>query len=141
MVSTDIVVGVDGSPNSEQALRWALDEAELRGARVRAVMTWSFLGQDDGGLGMGTTHEVAQAAVDEIVARVAGDRAGLVDAVPVNDLPVAGLLAQTPDAALLVVGSRGIGGVKGLLLGSTSREVVEHSTCPVVVVPAGYQPR
>lgn len=137
-MSTDIVVGVDGSANSEAALRWAVDEAGVRGVRVRAVLTWSFLGQDDGGLGMGTTHDQAQAAVEEFVARVVGDdpaAAGRVDAVAVNDLAVPGLLDQARDAALLVVGSRGRSTVRGLLLGSTSRSVVEQAPCPVVIIP------
>ena len=64
------------------------------------------------------------------------DRASLVDAVTVNDLPAPGLLEQAEaGAALLVVGSRGLGSVKGILLGSVSRTVVERSPIPVVVVP------
>lgn len=134
-VSTDIVVGVDGSTHAELALVWALDEAEVRGARVRAVMTWSFFGQGKSGLGMGTHEKDAAAALDAVVQRVAGSRAGLVDQVLVNDLAVDGLLDQANTAALLVVGSRGVGGVKGLLLGSTSRSLVERANVPVVIVP------
>ena len=59
----------------------------------------------------------------------------VVDVTPVNDLPVAGLLGQAEDAALVVVGSRGRGGVRGLVLGSVSRTVVERSPVPVVVLP------
>jgi nucleotide-binding universal stress UspA family protein len=133
-MSTDIVVGIDGSEHSAAALRWAIDEAELRGARVRAVLAWSFLGQGHTNLGVGTTDETARAELDRCVAEVAGDRASLVDPVTVNDLPIPALLEQAQDAALVVVGSRGVGGVKGLLQGSTSRTVVERSPVPVVVV-------
>jgi nucleotide-binding universal stress UspA family protein len=134
-VSTDIVVGIDGSENSEKALRWAIEEAGYRKARVRAVLTWTYLGQSGSKLGPLTTEADAQALLAEIVDRVGGDRASEIDAVTVNDLPVAGLLDQAADgAAMLVVGSRGLGGVKGLLLGSVSRTVVERSPVPVVVV-------
>ena len=134
-MTTDIVVGIDGSANAGRALTWALDEAEVRGARVRAVLTWSYMGEADTPLGPKTTEADARAVLDGVVAETAGDRAHLVDPVTVNDLPVAGLLDQAKDAALLVVGSRGRGGLKGLLLGSTSRTVIERSTIPVVVVP------
>jgi nucleotide-binding universal stress UspA family protein len=134
-MSNDIVVGIDGSADASRALTWALDEAELRGTRVRAVLTWSYLGEADSTLGVGTTEDDARAALDDVIAAVAGDRAGLVDRVVLNDLAVAGLLDQAKDAALLVVGSRGRGGLKGLLLGSVSRTVVERSPIPVVVVP------
>jgi nucleotide-binding universal stress UspA family protein len=135
VMSTDIVVGIDGSENSTKALQWALEEAKVRGVRVRAVLTWSFLGQDDSVLGAGTTEDDARRALQHIIDECAGDDAGLVDAVPVNDLPVPGLLGASKDAALLVVGSRGRGGLKGLLLGSTSRTLVERADLPVVVVP------
>lgn len=134
-MTTDIVVGIDGSDNAARALAWALDEAQLRGCRVRAVLAWSYLGEADSILGVRTTEEDAVAAVRTAVAEAAGDRADLVDAVAVNDLPVAGVLDQAKDAALVVVGSRGRGGLKGLMLGSVSRTVVERSPVPVVVVP------
>lgn len=135
-MSTDILVGIDGSENAERALTWALDEAEVRGARVRAVLTWTYLGHKGGGLGPLTTEEDAQTYLVDFVHRVAGDRRSLVDPVTVNDLPAAGLLEQAEaGAALLVVGSRGLGSVKGILLGSVSRTVVERSPIPVVVVP------
>ena len=134
-MSTDIVVGIDGSENSEKALRWAVEEAGYRDARVRAVLTWTYLGQAGSKLGPLTTEADAQKLLAEIVERVGGDPASRIAAVTVNDLPVAGLLDQAGEgAALLVVGSRGIGGVKGLVLGSVSRTVVERSPVPVVVV-------
>lgn len=132
---SDIVVGVDGSENSAKALRWAIAEAKLRGVRVRAVLTWSYMGQSDAVLGVGTTNDDAQRALRAVIASAADGDDDLVDAVTVNDLPVDGLLEQARTAELLVVGSRGRGGLKGLLLGSTSRTVVERATVPVVVIP------
>ena len=134
-MGTDIVVGVDGSANSNEALRWALDEAEIRGARVRAVMTWSFMGEGESVLGVGTTEVDAKAALDESLRDAAPERMDLIDQVTVNDLAVPGLLAEAATGAMLVVGSRGRGAIKGMLLGSTSRKVIEKSPVPVVVVP------
>ena len=134
-MGSDIVVGIDGSENSTRALTWAIEEAKLRGARVRAVLTWSYMGQSDGILGVGTTEPDAQLALQAIIDACAGDDAGIVDAVTVNDLPVDGLLEEARTASMVVVGSRGRGGIKGLLLGSTSRAVVERSPVPVVVIP------
>lgn len=134
-MSTDIVVGIDCSEGSSKALTWALDEAELRGVRVRAVLTWSYMGEGQSILGVGTTEEDARKALGDTVDAIAGDRGGLIDQVTVNELAVDGLLEQSKDAGLLVVGSRGRGGLKGLLLGSVSRTVVERAKVPVVVVP------
>ncbi|MEZ5137690.1 MAG: universal stress protein [Acidimicrobiales bacterium] len=116
-------------------LTWAIEEAKLRGARVRAVLTWSYMGQSDGVLGVGTTEPDARQALQAIIDSCAGDDAGIVGAVTVNDLPVDGLLEEARTASMVVVGSRGRGGIKGLLLGSTSRAVVERSPVPVVVIP------
>jgi nucleotide-binding universal stress UspA family protein len=135
-MGTDIVVGIDGSEDSKRALAWAADEAKLRGARVRAVLCWSYLGLSGSDLGVGTTEEDARAAIQETVAEALDEAArSVVDVTPVNDLPVAGLLSQAAEAGLVVVGSRGRGGVKGLVLGSVSRTVVERSPVPVVVMP------
>lgn len=134
-MSDDIVVGIDGSTHASRALSWALDEAERRGCRVRAVLAWSYLGGPDSPLVAGTTEADAKALLDEIVDDVAKDRSNLVDRVAVNDLPAAGLLDQAKDASLVVVGSRGRGGLKGLLLGSVSRTVVERCPVPIAVIP------
>jgi len=134
-MSTDIVVGIDGSANATKALHWAVEEAKIRGVRVRAVLTWSFMGQGSSVLGVGTTEADAQKALQAVIDNEANDDTEIIDAVTVNDLPIDGLLDQAKDAALLVVGSRGIGGVKGLVLGSTSKKIGERSPIPVVIVP------
>jgi nucleotide-binding universal stress UspA family protein len=134
-MSNDIVVGIDGSPHSDKALRWAIEEAELRGVRVRAVLSWSYMGEGESVLGVGTTEADAQAALDEVITACAGDKAHLVDAVTVNDLAAHGILEQAADALMVVVGSRGRTGLKRVLLGSVSRAVLEKAHVPVVVIP------
>lgn len=139
-MSDDIVVGVDGSDNAKKALAWAVAEAKVRGVRVRAVLAWSYLGLSGSPMKVGTTEADATALLEETIASSVGADASIVDPSPVNDLPVSALLDQAADSALVVVGSRGRGGVKGLVLGSVSRTVVERAPVPVVVVPFPPEP-
>jgi BASS family bile acid:Na+ symporter len=117
-----IVVGVDGSAGSEAAVRFAMTEAPQHGYEVVAV----FAGEaPPGGL------EALSPAL------AAGRRQN--PAVRVSEVAEAGkaaqlILAHAADAALVVVGSRGHGGLAGMLLGSVSRAVVEQSDCSVVVM-------
>lgn len=137
-----IVVGIDGSAASTAALRWAVDEARLRGAHVEAWHAWH--------AGAPADPFAPSAPVDEHAAEAAA-RAALdtaVDAVDTRDLkePVervlvraiaaSALLDAARRADLLVVGTRGVGGFAGLLLGSVSQHVISHADCPVVVIPA-----
>jgi nucleotide-binding universal stress UspA family protein len=149
-VSKAIVVGVDGSDASAEALRWALDEARLRFAPLVAVHAWSFVAAqpigDPGMLAMpagdlagqlDAENEAARGALDAIVAEALGADAG----VEVEKRLVEGdagdaLVAASASAELLVVGSHGRSGFKAALLGSVSRHVVSHAACPVVVVKA-----
>lgn len=136
-----IVVGVDGSPASERALRWAIDYARLVGGGVRAIAAWeypAFYGW--AGLAMPPAEgfnpeELAGRTLSETVAKVAGADAGVRIAETVMPGNAAqALLEAAQGAALLVVGSRGLGGFSGALLGSVSRHLTEHAPCPVVVV-------
>jgi len=136
-----IVVGVDGSDNSQRALRWALDEGRLRQAAVEVVHTWHAPYVDAYPYGVPvfdpeiyekTAKQVLDTAVD------AEDTAGL--PVPVERIATLGgaasaIVEAAKGADLVVVGSRGLGGFKGLLLGSVSHQVTHHAPCPVVVVP------
>ncbi len=127
-----IVVGVDGSPDSLNALRWALDLAEERKADVTVVQAWH----------PSAVHTIAHAAADkddservlnEIVE--AHTRGGLkVTPVHVEGSAAAVLIDTSKGADLLVVGSRGRGGFTSLLLGSVSSQCVHHAPCPVLVV-------
>lgn len=136
-----IVVGVDGSQNSLDALRWGASEARLRGVELRAVGTYTTPI-------MSTGYEVAVPDPDDLDAAASTMLDAAVDAVreggdlegvDVRTEVLEGhagerLISLSEDADLLVVGSRGHGGFMGLLLGSVTNYVVNHSVCPVVVV-------
>jgi nucleotide-binding universal stress UspA family protein len=136
--ANDIVVGVDGSPASKAALRWALTQAELTGARVQAVTAWE-LPLYYGWAGVVPYDDFAAVAgktLAESVQEVVGVEQ---PAVEVLESVIAGHAAQvlldlSNRAALLVLGSRGHGGFAGTLLGSVSQHCVQHARCPVVVV-------
>lgn len=133
-----IVIGMDGSDASADALRWAVDEAEMHGATLTAVLVWSYLDQHhadpdapfDPRYGADQAREVLQGWVQ---AAASGDSSA-VELSTVNDLPAPGLIDASDGADLIVVGARGRGGFEGLLLGSVSERVVEQATQPVAVV-------
>ena len=136
MSAGGVVVGVDGSEGSARALRWAFEEARRRGARLQAVFAWSYLDQPEGRFDAAYGEDDAGRQLDEALDAVAGDFDDVdVERVVVCDLAARALLDASRDADLLVVGSRGVGGFKGLLLGSVGQQVVQHAPCPVVVVP------
>ena len=132
-----IVVGVDGSTNSHKALAWAAEEAKLRGATLLLVHSWRFLPVVPDPLAgiphidiEGNAKEVmddAVATLDEASVRVETEIA--------NESAAHALVRASEGADLVVVGSRGMGGFKGLLLGSVSQQVAHHAHCPVVIVP------
>jgi nucleotide-binding universal stress UspA family protein len=135
-----VVVGVDGSPNSMAAVRWALEEAKVRGVPLRAVAVWGFLDQphEDGEhfdprYGEGSAREFLAKMVEEAVGP---DDARQIEQVAVCDLPARGLVdaADAAHTPLLVIGARGVGGFKGLLLGSVANKVLLTATTPVAVI-------
>ncbi len=138
-----IIVGVDGSQTSFRALEWAIDEARLRGDHITAVHAWDFL-VPIGPVGMVTAPYVpaidfeaeARAALANVVKEVTGGT----DDPPIEEVVVRGtaahvLIELSKAADLLVVGSRGLGGFRGLLLGSVGAQCVHYAHCPVVVIP------
>ena len=149
-MSGSIVVGVDGSDASNEALRWAADEARLRSASLVAVYAWSFVPPqpigDPGILAvpagdlpgqLDAESEAAQVALDDAVAGVLGaDPAVDVERKLVEGDAGEALVAESKEAELVVVGSHGRSGFKAALLGSVSRHVVDHAACPVVVIKA-----
>jgi nucleotide-binding universal stress UspA family protein len=144
-VST-IVVGVDGSDASKEALRWAAEEARLRGASLRAIHAWSY---PIGAAGLGlmppvdaeareTVERAAQEMAQRALAEADVDASRLdADAVAVEGMAADVLVRAAAGADLLVVGSRGHGGFAGLLLGSVSQQCAQHAPCPVVIVRDG----
>jgi nucleotide-binding universal stress UspA family protein len=139
-----IVVGIDGSQNSLDALRWAAEEARLRKLPLHAVGTFStpimstgyeVAVPDPGDLNAAAETMLA-AAVDTI--RAEGGLEGVeVDTSVLEGHAGERLIALSAEADLVVVGSRGHGGFMGLLLGSVTTYVVNHAECPVVVVRHG----
>jgi nucleotide-binding universal stress UspA family protein len=136
-----VVVGVDGSPSSLDAVAAAAGEARLRGVGLRVVhaFLWpalpvslgpSPMGPPEGGLRNAAERVVAQAVEH---AREAEPETEVEGEIAVGE-PLTVLEARSHDAALVVVGSRGLGGFTGLLLGSTAVHLSSHSRCPVLVV-------
>ena len=141
-----IVVGVDGSPGSRAALRWAIAEARLRNSTVEATITWQTPTYAYTGVAVmppiDELGEAAKAAVEDTIAAEIAELSGDAASVEVRPIVVEGpaaavLIERSADAELLVVGSRGFGGFRGLLLGSVSHQCASHAHCPVVVVPSG----
>ena len=136
-----IVVGVDGTPASRAALRWAIDEARHRGDRVHAVYALGskMVAEAHSHSGPAAINpEVAEAAqvLDYAISGLAdtGEGAVEIEREVVEAAPSTALLTASLDADLLVVGSRGHGAFTNLFLGSVSHDCAEHAPCPVVLV-------
>ncbi len=138
-----IVVGIDGSKTSREALSWAVAEARVHGAKVTAVHVYELVSTTlmlegvvapvvPGPELRDEAEKRAQRIIDETVSLP--DRSVVV--AQAVEGPVARTLLQMAEGAdLVVVGSRGLGGFRGLLLGSVSQKLVQHAPCPVVVIP------
>lgn len=148
-----IVVGVDGSKSSRAALDWAVAEARLRGSSLRAVHAWMIpaIGASEAPWSLMATADYMEldpdrieAAAGEALERELADAHGneggeVVVERQIVDAPAADAIVDASrDAELVVIGSRGRGSIKSLLLGSVSQHVVQHATCPVVVVRAPH---
>jgi nucleotide-binding universal stress UspA family protein len=130
-----VVVGVDGSAGSRRALRRAALEALAHDATLEVVLAWGLLDQPGGGFDPQYDEGAARDDLQRIVEDELDPEPPRIELRPVNDLPSRALLTAGEGAWTLVVGSRGLGGFKGLLLGSVSQQVVHHAPCPVMVVP------
>jgi nucleotide-binding universal stress UspA family protein len=136
-----IVVGIDGSEAARHALAWAVEEARLRKASLAVVHAWHMPWV--GGYPYTTAtfdptelenwaRRTVEAAIDSV------DTSGLahpIERVLSTSGAASAVLEAAKGADLLVVGSRGLGGFSGLLLGSVSHHVAHHASCPVVIVP------
>jgi nucleotide-binding universal stress UspA family protein len=136
---TRIVVGIDASEDSLRALRWALEEASLRDASLEVVHAYPIpeltampmivsLPSDD------ELQKAAEQVLTDAIAAVGGEGSVPITKTARAGSPAAVLCDVARDAAMMVVGARGLGGFRGLLLGSVSHQVVAHSPCPVVTV-------
>ena len=138
-----IVVGVDGSASSEQALRWALRQAKLTGAGIEAVTAWHFPFISGGytwpptGLMVSTTdfRKMAGRVLADTVSRAtSGGVSPPVTQEVLEGDAAAVLIRESAGADLLVIGSRGHGGLAEAMLGSVGQHCVHHAACPVVIV-------
>ena len=140
-----IIVGIDGSDHSRKALEWAAREAGLRHAPLtvltvhQAVAGYltpavAYPGDNEA---TAQARQAARKETDEVLDALGDDvpRPEPVTVLAVNGLPAEEILATAANADMIVVGSRGAGGFKQLLLGSVSSQVTHHARCPVVVVP------
>jgi nucleotide-binding universal stress UspA family protein len=120
-----IVVGIDGSEESKDALRFALEEAKLRKAGLHVVHAEHHYAGDQERVNW----------LDGIVREVVGESPGVEIEQSIVDGGAASVLVDMAAGAdMLVVGSRGHGGFAGLLLGSVSQQVAHHASCPVAIV-------
>ncbi len=138
----EILVGIDGSPHADRALAWALSEAVLRSARLRVLNAFrvhEFAGPLGREVSLDKERAEAREVVEQSMARVV-ERAPA-EGVEIDTAAVAGrgaadaILRHRGEADLIVVGSRGLGGFPGLLLGSVSSQVAAHADVPVAVIP------
>lgn len=140
-VAGPVIVGADGSSDSDAALAFACEEAQLRNTELTAVHTWSDILAD----GVLRPHpleqnaaEIEQAERAKLADQVSGWQEKFPDLTIELDVtrgrPVRALLERGEQAQLIVVGCRGRGGFTGMLLGSTSQALIAHSPCPVAVV-------
>jgi nucleotide-binding universal stress UspA family protein len=138
-----VVVGVDGSEASQAALAMAFTEADLRGWSVHAVVAWESVPVRDLPPLADATGllEAGETRLERLIVPLRELHPGV--AVRAEVLPGAPrevLLDAAGGARLLVVGSRGLGGFRGLMLGSVSHALVRHAPCPVAVVHAPAEP-
>ena len=139
-----IVVGVDGSPNSERALDWAMRQAAAVHAPLTVIAVHEVPKSYWGGVpvigpGDEAVLEKLREAAEELTQRAAS-RLGDAGPVSVKVQAVSGFVVKelvdaSQDADLVVLGARGGSAFAAVLVGSVSSEVVQHSACPVVIVP------
>jgi nucleotide-binding universal stress UspA family protein len=142
---TQVIVGMDESEGAAHALQWAVSEAAGRDWRIRAVLAWEFLDEQQ----LDKTHSLdpvgqADTAAKRLAAAVE-NAVGLLDAAGIELEVVCeqagpALVARAAGADLLVVGARGLGGFKRLLMGSVSNHCLHHAPCPVVIVRETVEP-
>ena len=146
--ASGVVVGVDGSAESFGALRVAIDEAARRGTALRVVAAWevgtmwsdmyTLTGPEKNSVRARLAQAVAD-AVAEARGEVEVDQGPTITTDVVEGAPSDLLVTAAGDAELLVVGSRGYGAIRGLLLGSVALRCIVHAPCPVLVVPPPWR--
>ena len=139
-----ILVGVDGSGHSQQALEWAAKEAAIR----QTSLTVLAVDQAVAGFWGGTLHygedeartrkvrEAVQAETDKVLATLGDSRPASVTVTAIHGYPAEALVEAGADADMIVLGSHGGGGWSRQLIGATATKVVLHATVPVIIIPS-----
>ncbi|GGU50487.1 universal stress protein [Lentzea flava] len=136
--SAPVVVGVDGTPASDRALQWAMDEAVVRGCPLTVVHAWTYEPLTDW---HETSAQQAQADSEAVIEKaVRTASAGRAEVPEIVRQSLRGFAAEVLEkasdgAAMLVVGSHTGHPVRQIVLGSTSMHCVRHAHAPVVVIP------
>jgi len=137
-----IIVGIDGSGHSQQALEWAFKEAALRGVPVTVLTVHQavrdnlgFVSSYPGDTDLTAKAEAAaQAETEKVLAALGSSRPESVTVSGVNGIPAGELIKAGEGADMIVVGCRGAGGFSRLSMGSVATQVAQHAPCPVVIV-------
>ena len=138
-----ILVGIDGSASSRRALQWAVDAARLRDVDVHVLhafkneyVFYADIPATAMAIPRPEVEALAAALVEEAISSIDNPNGVKITTEIINSANPAGALIDrsTPDD-LIVLGTRGLGGLTGMLLGSVSLKVMHHSTCPVTIVP------
>ncbi|MFG1813503.1 universal stress protein [Kribbella sp. NPDC049174] len=141
-----VVVGYDGSPPGQAALQWAANEAERLHAPLRIVEAFEVVVYTRPSPGKVVPLAGLRSARERGLSALADGIRQQHPALQVETLLVEGgaaeaLIEETEHARLLVLGSRGLGGWTGLIVGSVAVQVTTHALCPVVVIPPHLRPR
>ncbi len=139
-----IIVGIDGSDHSRHALEWSIREAAVRHAPLTVLTVQQVVAGYWGGpvvypgdQDLTEARKIAEEETDSVLEKFEPEsRPSSVSVRAVVGLPAEALLQAAEGADMLVVGSRGAGGFKRLLMGSVSIQVTHHARCPVVVIPS-----
>jgi nucleotide-binding universal stress UspA family protein len=140
-----IIVGVDGSGHSRQALGWAMREAVLRHVpmtvitvRPATVSYWGAVTYPEGQAEREEARKTVQGEVDKVASEI-GQPLPDITVDVATGVAAEELVSVSRDADLLVVGSRGSGGFARLLMGSVSSQVAHHAECPVAVIRGAHR--
>lgn len=142
-VPNRIVVGIDGSESCREALRWAVRIAEPTGAGIDAIMTWDVPAGMVGPYvptAWSPADDAKTVLSDTVQGAYGSDRPAGLRLLVRQGGAARILIEESEHAEMLVVGSRGLGGFSGMLLGSVSANCAEHAHCPVLVVHEPRQP-
>ncbi len=142
-----ITVGVDGSGHSKLALERAIKEAGIHHAPLTVLTVHQAVVGYAGGpvtypedpAETEAAREAAQAETDKLLAEYDGPRPESVTVKAIHGFPAEELVKASRDADIVVLGSRGAGGFKPLLMGSVTSQVAHHAHCPILIVPPEHR--